>query len=56
LHSATNHRTDYIVRPLFVKLAEVEPTLGDCLKRVDANRVMWSDIIASAGGGGAAAA
>jgi hypothetical protein len=45
---------DYVVRPLYVKLADVEPTLGDCLTRVDANRAMWSDIISASGGAAAA--
>jgi hypothetical protein len=39
---------DYVCRPLFAKLVEVEPTLRGCLARVDANREMWQGVIAAA--------
>ena len=39
---------DFVVRPLFAKLVDVEPTLRDCLARIDANRRMWSAIVAAA--------
>ena len=39
---------DYVCRPLFAKLGELEPTLRDCLARVDVNREMWQGVIAAA--------
>ena len=39
---------DFVCRPLFAKLVDVEPTLHPCLARVDANREMWQGIIAAA--------
>jgi hypothetical protein len=40
---------DYVCRPLFAKLVELEPTLHECLARVDANRAMWSAVVSSYG-------
>jgi hypothetical protein len=33
---------------MFQKLAELEPTLQECLTRVDANRRVWNDIVSDA--------
>ena len=39
---------DFVVRPLFAKLVDMEPTLSECLTRIDANRSMWQSVAATA--------
>ena len=38
---------DYVVRPLFCKLADLEPSLRYCLTRIDANRDAWEALVHS---------
>jgi hypothetical protein len=36
---------DYVVRPLFVTLADVAPALGaHCLRLIDRNKASWTEL------------